>query len=206
MLEIIAHRGYWIHSDDKNTFSAFSRALDNGFGIEIDLSDSGGELIVSHDIPGRNDQSVSDLVKLFQSRSTAAPMALNIKSDGLAILILDFLRMSGLENYFVFDMSTHYLDIGIRTYTRVSEEELQPVFLSASKGVWVDAFCSDWYGIDDIQKFIEIGKNISIVSPELHGRSYMELWAWIKDNDLHKNSMISICTDFPLQAREYFNA
>lgn len=50
MMKIIAHLGYWIDEDEKNTLSAFSRALDNGFGIEIDKNVS----TVSPELHGRS--------------------------------------------------------------------------------------------------------------------------------------------------------
>jgi hypothetical protein len=38
MIKIIAHRGFWYKPEEKNTLAAFERALQNGFGIETDLT------------------------------------------------------------------------------------------------------------------------------------------------------------------------
>ena len=39
-MKIIAHRGYWLIDDEKNTELAFERALRANFGIETDLRKS----------------------------------------------------------------------------------------------------------------------------------------------------------------------
>ena len=56
MLEIIAHRGLWQDTknpNDKsaqNTLKAFERAFEGGFGVETDLRDFAGQIVISHDI------------------------------------------------------------------------------------------------------------------------------------------------------------
>ncbi|MDR1148515.1 MAG: hypothetical protein LBK66_07780 [Spirochaetaceae bacterium] len=48
-MNIIGHRGFWITESEQNTEAAFRRALENGFGIETDFRDCGGNLVISHD-------------------------------------------------------------------------------------------------------------------------------------------------------------
>ena len=48
---VIAHRGFWLRPDEKNTPTAFARALSEGFGIETDFRDLGGDLVISHHPP-----------------------------------------------------------------------------------------------------------------------------------------------------------
>ena len=50
-MEIIAHRGFWRKKTDQNTIGAFKLALNNHFGIETDIRDQNGQLVISHDIP-----------------------------------------------------------------------------------------------------------------------------------------------------------
>ena len=76
-IEIIAHRGWWKVEDEKNTKIAFERAFDNGFGIETDLRDIKGEIVISHNMPKGNEMSFEDLLKLLDSRDLT--LALNIK-------------------------------------------------------------------------------------------------------------------------------
>ena len=37
-MKIIAHRGFWVDREDQNSLDAFKKALDMGFGIEIDVT------------------------------------------------------------------------------------------------------------------------------------------------------------------------
>ncbi len=208
MIDIIAHRGYWLDAVEKNTLIAFTRALENGFGIETDFRDLNKELVISHDIPSAGAMNASKFIDLYKKFPISAPMALNIKSDGLHDLISQLIMHAKFKSSFVFDMAVPdmrgYLKIHVPTFTRLSEYEQYPAFLKDCKGVWLDAFESDWYGADIITFLLNQKKEIAIVSPELHGRSYLALWSLIKANDFHRNELVSICTDFPMEAKEYF--
>ena len=208
-MQLIAHRGYWLDPNEKNTATAFSRALSCGFGIETDFRDLNGELVVCHGIPLSGTMSASEFAALYQSCPVKAPLALNIKSDGLQGLIGDLIKDSTFQNYFVFDMAVpdmrSYIGLGIPTFTRQSEYEIVPTLLSSCQGIWLDAFESTWYDLGVINAVLAQGKGVAIVSPELHGRSHMELWQWLKANSMHEHSLVSLCTDFPRQAQEFFN-
>ena len=208
MIKIIAHRGYWTDSAEKNTSRAFTRALENGFGIETDFRDLNGELVVSHDMPTVGVMKASALIEAYRTHPVSAPMALNIKSDGLHGLMDEFIKYAGFQSSFVFDMAVPdmrpYLKNHIPTFTRLSEYEPYPAFLDSCKGVWLDAFESEWYGADTIASLLNQHKQVAIVSPELHGRAHTTLWEFIKSNNFHRNDLIAICTDFPMHAKEYF--
>jgi hypothetical protein len=210
MIQIIAHRGLWTQPHEKNTKLAFKNALIEDFGIETDFRDMVGELVVSHDIPEKGAMLAQQLAELYLENPVDAPMALNVKSDGLYGLISEFITAANLKNYFVFDMSIPdtlgYIRKEIPFYTRVSEFESVPAFLEHAKGVWLDAFQSDWYDADILRRYLDAGKGVAIVSPELHRRPHRDLWGLLKKNQLHLNPMLSICTDFPIEAREFFNA
>lgn len=207
-MEIIAHRGYWVDSEEKNTLIAFIRALENGFGIETDLRDLDGGLVISHDIPTASAIRVAEFIEIYQAHPVSAPIALNIKSDGLHGLIDELITDAKFKSVFVFDMAVPdmlgYLKNHIPTFTRLSEYEPHPVFLKDCSGVWLDAFESEWYGIEKINSLLNQRKKISIVSPELHGRPHLALWNLIRAHNFHRNNLTSICTDFPMQAKEYF--
>jgi len=89
-MQIIAHRGYWLYAAEKNSSVALSRALEHGFGIETDFRDLNGGLVVSHDVPVIGAMKVDEFINLYKQYPVSAPMALNIKSDGLYPLIKDF--------------------------------------------------------------------------------------------------------------------
>lgn len=208
MIDIIAHRGYWLDAVEKNTAIAFTRALENGFGIETDFRDLNEELVVSHDIPTSGAMKATEFVEIYQAHPVSAPMALNIKSDGLCGLIDEFIAHAQFKSVFVFDMAVPdmrgYLQKHIPTFTRLSEYEPHPVFLGSSQGVWLDAFDSEWYSATAITSLLNQKKKMVFVSPELHGRTHLPLWELIKTNHFHRNDLVSICTDFPMQVKEYF--
>lgn len=72
MINIIAHRGYWLNPSEKNTTLAFSRALQYGFGIETDFRDFDGALVVSHDPPSASSMKISELVHLYQNHPVSS--------------------------------------------------------------------------------------------------------------------------------------
>lgn len=209
-MHYLAHRGYWLEPSEKNTLEAFKRALNYGFGIETDFRDLNGELVVSHDVPVVGAMKVDEFISLYKQYPVTAPMALNIKSDGLYPLVKDLIIQSEMTNYFVFDMSVPdtrgYFAAQIPVFTRLSEYETAPAFLDKSRGVWLDAFESEWYDEKVIQNLLGQEKQVAIVSSELHRRPHLQLWKFLKEHNFHKNELVSLCTDFPLEAKEYFNA
>lgn len=209
-LQIISHRGYWLEQSEKNTAIAFRRSLEHGFGIETDFRDLNGHLVISHDVPVEGAMKVEEFINLYKKIPVSAPIAINIKSDGLYSLVKNLVIKSGMTSYFVFDMSVPdtrgYIAQQIPVFTRLSEYEATPAFFDQSRGVWLDAFETEWYDSAIIQKLLDKNKQVAIVSPELHGRSHQELWGFLKENNFHQNEMVSLCTDFPLEAKEYFNA
>lgn len=209
-LNIVSHRGYWLDPSEKNTAIAFQRSLEHGFGIETDFRDQNGCLVISHDIPVEGAMKIDDFINLYKKMPVSAPIAINVKSDGLYSLVKDLVVKSCMTNYFVFDMSVPdtrgYLAQQIPVFTRLSEYETAPSFFDQSRGVWLDAFESEWYDPAIIKELLDMNKQVAIVSPELHGRAHLKLWSLLKENNFHQNELVSLCTDFPLEAKEYFNA
>lgn len=209
-MKIIAHRGYWIEPTEKNTESAFIRAWENGFGIETDFRDYDNKLIVSHDPGNASSLSANKFFELNQKYNLKNSMlAINAKSDGLQSLIDSITYYFRLKNYFVFDMSIPdalgYVKKEMPIYTRASEFEMQPALLTKSEGIWLDAFETIWYDAKIIHNLLLKNKKIAIVSAELHGRDHLEQWTLLKSNRFHLNPLISLCTDFPMKAKEYFH-
>lgn len=210
MIQIIAHRGLWSEPDKKNTEDAFKKALSQGFGIETDFRDLIGELVVSHDPPVRDAFLSKRFAELYLESPVNAPIALNVKSDGLYELIEAFVVDAKLKNYFVFDMSIPdtigYIKKGLPFYSRVSDFEVSPAFLDRAIGIWLDCFQSDWYDAEILNRYLNMGKAVAVVSPELHGRPHWGIWNLLKKNQFHLNGQMSICTDFPIEARNFFDA
>ena len=199
---ILAHRGYWKKEEEKNTKEAFKRAFDCGFGVETDLRDIKGEIVISHDMPKGNEMTFEDVLVLLGGRNL--PLALNIKADGMAFKIKKLLEKYNHTNYFTFDMSIPEMVVqhkmGLNVFTGISDIVPNPIMYKEAQGVWLDCFYSDWFSKKEIKEILDAGKKVCIVSPDLHKREYKNVWAKYKDV-----KGIMLCTDFPDEAKEYFN-
>lgn len=203
---ILAHRGQWKEEAERNTRTALALASQRGYGIETDVRDSEGRLIVSHDVPVGGETALPEVV--VHCDAARVPIAINIKADGLATLIKEMLDRHPDLDAFCFDMSVpellQYQKHGVPCFTRVSEFEQTPALYDDARGVWLDAFLSDWYSADLIERFLGDGKQVAIVSPELHRRDHQTLWEILRDADLGGLDDVLLCTDYPDAAFEFF--
>lgn len=198
-MQIISHRGYWKDKSERNQAVAFQRSFALGLGIETDVRDVAGKLVIAHDMPTGKELSLSDLLDIMDGRNL--PLAINIKADGLAEALMSEFNERGHTNWFVFDMAIpdmrDYLKLGVSTYTRMSEVERQPVWLDQADGVWLDGFTDEWFSNNLIKKLLGDGKRVCIVSPELHNRPPAALWQQLLEFQETDNLML--CTDLPEQ-------
>jgi glycerophosphoryl diester phosphodiesterase len=208
-MKIIAHRGYWIKHEEKNTITAFRRALENGYGIETDIRDLSGDLVISHDPAQKNSIPLSRFIEECVQFEIDVPHALNIKSDGLQKLLHTNREKYHNFRYFVFDMSIpdtlQYAVLNEPFFVRRSEyENPSELLLRSAAGVWLDAFHKDWFTREIINLYLAKNLMVCIVSPELHGRPHNKLWNNLKVNNLHKEKNLMLCTDYPEDAKEFF--
>lgn len=198
-MRIISHRGFWRTPDEKNARIAFDRTVGAGFGTETDVRDHCGQLLVSHDPPAGGEMPWSDVVRAFDG--TGLPLAVNVKSDGLATLLQTAFAGRAIE-WFAFDMSgpetVRFQRAGLPYYTRHSDIEPEPILYADAQGVWLDAFHGDWFDGSTITKHLKADKSVCIVSPELHGRDPFSLWKMLAE--FRDQSGIMLCTDRPDEA------
>lgn len=233
-INIIEHRTGWCESlstfNDKslqNTKQGFIKSFSRGNGVETDIRDIKGDLVISHDMPSGNELSFEDMLKIYNKYNCKGILALNVKCDGMQNKIKDLLTKYSIENYFMFDMSIPdslgYLEKEIISFVRDSEHEVNPkestpIIYRNSQGVWIDQFKNGnptRINYNLVKDYLDDGKYISIVSPELHpwGRTdemlYKKAWVVYKDifSKLSNKEIlkVSICTDFPEQATNFFN-
>ena len=205
-MQIIAHRGFWKTAEEKNSLTALRRAIECGFGFETDFRDYGGRLLISHNPPVGDELSADELFRIYADSGSRETLALNIKADGLQDMMLNMLRQYGVENYFLFDMSVcdtiPYIERKMKIASRSSEFEPYLPFYKDSEVVWVDYFDGRTNIIEELRKYIADDKKPCIVSPELHGLPYEQMWQMLKENRL---TNIMLCTDVPDKAYKYFN-
>lgn len=216
----LAHRGLWIDAAERNSRGALCAAFERGFGVETDIRDLNGQLVISHDMAVSPALPFSTMLADYDAAGRPGNLALNIKADGLVdALLVELDRFDGMrQSAFVFDMSVpdslHYLDRdNLRVFTRHSEYEPVPPFEERSQGVWMDCFVHPWVDPDEIVGRLRGGQQLAIVSPELHKRTiYRAFWELLRDalskagfsqGMTHANLML--CTDFPHEAEEFFS-
>lgn len=207
-IQFLSHRGLWLALGEQNTLAAFRRSLDAGFGIETDVRDAHGELVIAHDPPAPGAAKANEFLAECGARSNGAvlPIALNVKADGLAVQIRAHIEAAPGPDYFVFDMSVpdmrQYLREGVPTFGRVSDVEAAPPWLDRCAGVWLDALDADWIDAQAISRWLDRVHRVCIVSPELHNREHTRLWREIKS--LGPRLGLMLCTDFPTDAKAFF--
>lgn len=205
-MKIVAHRGYWKNSIQKNSLEALTKAIELGYGVETDLRDYDGKLVISHDIANGKSPLFSDFLKEYNSMNSNAILALNVKADGLQALVESELNQYSVKSYFLFDMSIPeqyvYIKNGFRIFTRQSEFEETAVMYNSVEGVWLDEIENMWIEKRIIEKHLKCKKKVGIISPEIHKHDVDRLWRIILE--FKENENLILCTDRPDIAREYF--
>ena len=206
-MKILSHRGYWTAPAEKNAWPAFARTLAYGFGTETDVRDLDGALVISHDPARAGAIPLDALLDRFATAGAGdLPLAMNVKADGLAAGLARAFAGRRLD-WFVFDMSfpdmREQVRAGNPVFARMSEFEAFPTaFAGNLRGIWLDAFDSEWFGPDDVSRLLDRGLQVCIVSPELHRRDHRVQWD--KLLPLAGAAGIMLCTDLPEQARDFF--
>ena len=211
-MEIIAHRGLWKIPEEKNTLKSLYLALEKGYGVETDVRDLNGKLVISHDMPiAESAIFLEDFLSYYSINGFASTLALNIKSDGLQVKLKQMLAEYAVEKYFVFDMSIPdtygYLDERMITFIRRSEVESYCNLASCAQGIWLDELRGPWVSKKILLEILEQEKNLCIVSAELHKRDHADQWDLIQSvlETLQLPEGFMICTDMPNEAKGYFN-
>lgn len=207
-MRVLCHRGYWLNEAEKNTFSSIKRAFESGRGIESDIRDYQGEIVISHNPADSTAIRASDVFSLMHENEDKYLFAINIKADGLQDKLLKLLDKYQIHNYFTFDMSVpqmiEYEQKGIRYFTRQSEFEQQPVLYEHAAGVWIDAFKDDsWITEELLCSHQKNHKMVCIVSPDLHQKTPDEFWKRLIQYRIDWNNVL-LCTDKPDQADKFF--
>jgi hypothetical protein len=206
---ILAHRGLWHQPHERNHPDSLRTALTCGFGLETDIRDTNGKLVISHDPPLDLGFQLSELFSHYTALDSDAPLALNIKADGLGSILKRLLDDYDIRCHFCFDMSVPesviYRKLGIRYFTRESEYELQLSLYEDAAGVWMDMFQSDWITPENILRHLKVNKEVALVSPELHGRPHVDFWNRLRDSEIGDSRGLMLCTDYPESAQIFFN-
>lgn len=208
-MHILAHRGYWNQNIFANSRAAIKAALENGYGFESDVRDYMGRMVISHNIANASCQDAEEVFKWLSEYGNKYCFAINIKADGLKDILKEYFEHYNIKNYFLFDMSVPQMvefgEMGLRFFTRRSEYETEPVMYEQAAGVWIDGFNRiDWITEELLRNYISDGKEVCLVSPDLHGKTdYMLFWDKLRGWNIDFSKVL-LCTDHPDEAREFF--
>jgi hypothetical protein len=138
-------------------------------GVEIDLRDKDGTLILQHD-PFKDGELFIDWCKEYKH----AFLICNIKSEGIELRVKEVLEQFSIQHYFFLDVSIpmimKLLKLGENNIAiRFSEVEKDAEsFLGKCKWLWVD--CFSHYPM--ISKHIRDGYKMCRVGPTLQGHNW----------------------------------
>jgi hypothetical protein len=207
-MELLAHRGVWHERAERNTLPALVAAFEHGWGVETDVRDLGGRVVISHDCPAADhDLDLAHVLVAWREHGRRGRLALNVKADGLQGMVMALLHPDELAEVFVFDASVPdermWLQTHVPTYVRHSELEPSPQaspHYARAQGVWLDAFVDEWWSADTVREHLDRGLGVTVVSPELHGRSHRTAWDLLIAAGLWHRPGLALCTDLPCEA------
>lgn len=204
----LAHRGLWSGPHERNTLDAFRRAFAHGWGVELDVRDLDGALVVSHDPPAAGALEFAAVVEAYLAHGCPGRLAVNVKADGLDALLAEALRAVDPARWFAFDMSVpdslRYAGAGLPYFSRHSDIEPEPALYERSCGVWLDDFYGGFVTEARIAAHLRADKQVAVVSPELHQRDHLPAWDEWRRWRVWSSERVHLCTDHPEQAAEVF--
>tara|TARA_A100001015_G_C15038068_1_gene737625 strand:+ start:3006 stop:3593 length:588 start_codon:yes stop_codon:yes gene_type:complete len=155
--------------------------LNPKYGVEIDIRDSGKDLIIVHD-PFKKGVKLNDYLKNYKHSFIIA----NIKSERIEEEVIKIFNKFKIKNYFFLDTSfPQIINLIKKKYTKIALRVSYYEGLDTAKKlnkkinwIWYDTFLGIPNNINDFKILKRSGYKICLVSPELHNLS------------LHKNSNI----------------
>lgn len=163
-MEIIAHRVNSINELKK---------LPKEYGVELDVRDSGNDLILVHN-PFEPGEFFDEYLKNYRHGT----MIINVKSERIEHRVLELLEKYCIKKYFFLDSSIPMIyllsNIG-NTNSAVRFSEIEPVELALAmknraKWVWVDCFTKLPIDVESYLQLKDAGFKLCLVSPELQGQ------------------------------------
>ena len=142
-------------------------------GIEFDVREYKGEIVVSHDF-----ERPGPLLSDFLKKAKEHELIINVKSEGLREEVLSYLDGNQIANYFFLDLNYPEMvklksQENYKFAVRLSEYESIDKSINLNpKWIWVDCFNHYDVTINDIKLLREVGAKICLVSPELQRKNF----------------------------------
>lgn len=173
------------------------RTVPQSMGVELDLRDYAGKIVLQHDA-----FKGGDIFEDFLKRYKHGLMVLNIKTEGIEEMVLDLVKKYKVSDYFFLDVSFPALIRLVRKGEnkiagRFSEYEPLEQCLALKdkvKWVWVDCFTK--LPLDDASyKTLKQHFKLCLVSPELQQHPKEKIAEFKKQ--LRNFPVDAVCTKYP---------
>ncbi len=151
--------------------------LDPNIGVEIDVRDYNGELVLGHDPLLIKYQFLESYLKVLNGRSVIA----NIKSERVEKPFLSLLRKYSPDSEYFFLDSSFSMIVNNGRYlnfaSRLSEYEsiqtsINLIENSLINWIWVDTFTKFPIKKNEVEIFNDLNVKKCLTSPDLLGRNY----------------------------------
>ena len=223
MTTILAHRANLTgpRSALENSLAACVRALEMGFGLETDLRrEASGAFYISHDLGPRTPENrLEPYTDLFH-KYPRAELAINVKELGYEAELIALMQSGGLgarSFYFDFELlepktpgaaqkKLKSLPGGmvVRVASRLSDrnEPLAQCLSIPGEVVWGDEFDKLWLTASEAKQVHASLRWLYVISPEIHGFDLATMRSrW---QDFKEWGVDGVCTDFAIEAKEFF--
>lgn len=186
---VVAHR--------RNALDALD-ATPPHLGVEVDVRESGGRLVVAHD-PFSDGPALDAWLDRYRHRL----LVVNTKEEGLVEHILPRLAVRGIEDFFflgppVPELLPHVEAGEARFSVRVSEVHHPGTALALAsrvRWVWLDAFRDGFPISGEVARRLRAaGYRICLVSPELYGRAPAAITAYRAAAEATGVAFDAVCT------------
>jgi len=178
-------------------YSRLLADIDLDIGVEIDVRDFNGKLVLGHDPLGYNYEDLENFLKNLEGRSVIA----NIKSERLEKPFISSLnKYSPFSDYFFLDSSLSIIannGNNLNFASRFSEYEsintsIALINASLVKWIWIDTFTKLPLDVSNVKTLNSLKAKKCLTSPDLLGRvKDIKIYAK-KINDLGLN-LDAIC-------------
>lgn len=231
MFKIIDHRTAWCDSFNgmgdsslQGTLQGAKKSFSINHGVEMDVRDCNGKVVVTQVLPTGGELLFEDILKEYKQLGCTGILAIDVKSAWIQREIKRLFDEYEIENYFCFGLSIPevlgYKNIGANYYLRDSEYESvdkSSALYTSAAGIWIDQFeptNPTRVTAKLLKHYLSDGKQVAITSPDLHlwGRekdTLLKCWGVYKqalsEMTEDEKSRVSLCTNFPKQARDFFN-
>jgi hypothetical protein len=163
-----------------------ARTIPNDMGVEVDVRDHAGELIITHDPLDQQSTSIVKLKEYLRELNPSVALILNLKTEGIEAKCIEIMQQYPDRLWFFLDMAMPVLvrfafrtsSVGMQNYgsqnlcVRFSEYEALEYalgFTGKAQWVWIDCFHRLPLTLEIYERLNGAGFKICLVSPELQG-------------------------------------